>query len=121
MNFWRKGVGLEYIFVTARSLELRALPYALNHPLRAAASFNISLYRIVWMLGEKTGLKVHPHGLRHAAIAEACQAAQSNGIALEEVLHCSRHSRKSVAILMIYRDRERNVQGQLASMMAADV
>ena len=40
MNFWRKGVGLEWIFVIARSLELRALPYALNRPPRAAASFN---------------------------------------------------------------------------------
>jgi len=40
MNFWRRGVGLEWIFVIARSLELRALPYALNRPPRAAASFN---------------------------------------------------------------------------------
>jgi hypothetical protein len=39
MNFWRKGVGWEWIFVIARSLELRALPYALNRPPRAAASF----------------------------------------------------------------------------------
>jgi hypothetical protein len=38
MNFWRKGVGLEWIFVIARSLELQALPYALNRPPRAAAS-----------------------------------------------------------------------------------
>jgi hypothetical protein len=40
MNFWRRGVGWEWIFVIARSLELRALPYALNRPPRAAASFN---------------------------------------------------------------------------------
>ena len=40
MNFWRKGVGWEWIFVIARSLELQALPYALNPPPRAAASFN---------------------------------------------------------------------------------
>ncbi len=39
MNFWRKGVGLRYIFI-AQSLELRALPYALNHPPREAATFN---------------------------------------------------------------------------------
>jgi len=42
MNFWRKGVGWEWIFVIARSLELQALPYALNRPPRAAASFNKS-------------------------------------------------------------------------------
>jgi hypothetical protein len=40
MNFWRRGVGWEWIFVIARSLELQALPYALNRPPRAAASFN---------------------------------------------------------------------------------
>src|ERR1039457_6767558 len=43
MNFWRKGVGLEYMLFIARSLELRALPYALNRPPRAAASFNPGL------------------------------------------------------------------------------
>ena len=43
MNFWRKGVGLEYMLFIARSLELLALPYALNRPPRAAASFNKSV------------------------------------------------------------------------------
>jgi len=37
------------------------------------------------------------------------------------VLDFSRDSRKSIAILMVYRDRERNVQGQLASLVAAGV
>lgn len=80
---------------------------------------SVSLYRIVRKLGERVGLRVRPHGLRHTAITEACKAAQANGIGLEEVLDFSRHSRKSIAILMIYRDRERNVQGQLASIVAA--
>ena len=40
MNFWRKGVGLEYMLFIARSLELLALPCALNRSPRAAASFN---------------------------------------------------------------------------------
>ena len=80
-----------------------------------------SLYRMVRRLGQKSGLKVRPHGLRHTAITEACKAAQANGIGLEEVLDFSRHSRKSIAILMVYRDRERNVQGQLASLVAAGV
>src|SRR5664279_1290806 len=43
MNFWRKGVGLEYMLFIARSLELLALPCALNRPPRAAASFNPGL------------------------------------------------------------------------------
>jgi len=31
MNSWRRGVGLEWIFVIARSLELQALPYGQTH------------------------------------------------------------------------------------------
>jgi len=57
-----------------------------------------------------------PHGLRHLAITEAYKAAQANGMDLEEVLDFSRH--KDVKTLMIYRDRDRNVQGQLAALVA---
>ena len=28
MNFWRKGVGLQWMFFMPRSVKLRALPYA---------------------------------------------------------------------------------------------
>jgi len=77
-----------------------------------------SIYRMVRGLGQKNGFKVRPHGLRHTAITEACKSAQANGIGLEEVLDFSRHSRKSLSILMVYRDRERNVQGQLAALVA---
>lgn len=80
----------------------------------------VSLYRVVRRLGERAGLRARPHGLRHAGITEACKAAQANGIGLEEVLDFSRHSRKSIAILMVYRDRERNVQGRLASLVTAN-
>ena len=62
------------------------------------------------------GIHAAPHGLRHTAITEACKAAQAAGIGLEEVLDFSRH--KDVKVLMLYRDRERNVQGQLASLIA---
>jgi integrase/recombinase XerC len=78
-----------------------------------------SLYRIVRRLGERVGLKVRPHGLRHTAITEACKVAQANGMGLKEVLDVSRHS--DVKVLMVYRDRERDVQGQLATLVAAGV
>jgi integrase/recombinase XerC len=78
-----------------------------------------SLYRIVRRLGVRVGLKVRPHGLRHSAITEACKAAQANGMGLEEVLDFSRH--RDVKVLMVYRDRERDVQGQLAALVAAGV
>ena len=76
-----------------------------------------SVYRIVRALGAQVGFTVRPHGLRHTAITEACRAAQAHGIALEEVLDFSRH--RDVKVLMIYRDRERNVQGTLAALVAA--
>lgn len=74
------------------------------------------LYLLVRALGLKAGVKARPHGLRHAAITEACKAAQANGYALEEVLDFSRH--RNVKTLMVYRDRERNVQGKLAELVA---
>ncbi len=38
---------------------------------------------------------------------------------LEEVLDFSRH--RDVKVLMVYRDRERDVQGQLAALVASAV
>lgn len=78
-----------------------------------------SLYRIVRDLGAKVGIKTRPHGLRHTAITEACKRASKAGIALEEVRDFSGHA--DVRTLMIYRDRERNVQGQLAALVADGV
>jgi integrase/recombinase XerC len=78
-----------------------------------------SLYRIVRELGEKAGVKAAPHGLRHTAITEAIKAAQANGMGLEEVLDFSRH--RDVKVMMIYRDRERNVQGKLSALVAGTV
>ncbi|MBC7807579.1 MAG: tyrosine-type recombinase/integrase [Akkermansiaceae bacterium] len=75
-----------------------------------------SIYRIVHGRGQIAGIKVAPHGLRHTAITEACKAAQAAGMPLEEVMDFSRH--RDVKILMIYRDRERNVQGQIAEIVA---
>src|ERR1035441_4157749 len=54
MNFWRRGVGLEYMLFIARSLELQALPYALNRPSRAAASFNSTLEMVRVLLSPAT-------------------------------------------------------------------
>jgi integrase/recombinase XerC len=77
----------------------------------------IGLTLLVRALGARIGVKLSPHKLRHSAITQACKLAQANGIDLEEVLDFSRH--KDVRTLMIYRDRERNVQGLLASLVGA--
>jgi len=75
-----------------------------------------SIYRIVRGRGQSVGIKVAPHGLRHTAITEACKAAHAAGIPLEEVMDFSRH--RDVKILMIYRDRERDMQGQIATLVS---
>ena len=75
------------------------------------------IYHVIRRLGEKAGFKVHPHQLRHDSITEAVKSAQTSGIGLEEVMDFSGH--RQIETLLIYRDRERNVQGQLASQVAA--
>lgn len=74
------------------------------------------IYEVIKALGRSIGIKTHPHALRHLAITEACKLAQSNGFGLEEVLDFSRHAQ--VSTLMIYRDRERNVQGAISALLA---
>jgi len=78
-----------------------------------------SIYRLVRGLGEKVGIKTRPHGIRHSAVTEAVKKAQKNGIDLEEVLDFSRH--RDVRTLLIYRDRERNVQGKLSELISESV
>ncbi len=78
-----------------------------------------SIYRLVRGLGEKIGIKTRPHGIRHSAVTEAVKRAQSNGMDLEEVLDFSRH--RDVRTLLIYRDRERNVQGKLSELVSESV
>ncbi len=75
-----------------------------------------NLFRMVQGLGEQVGIKTRTHALRHLSITEACKAANVNGFALEEVMDFSRH--KNIKTLMVYRDRERNIQGKLAELVA---
>jgi len=57
-----------------------------------------------------------PYGTRHTAITEAVKKAQQLEIGLDGVPEFSDH--KHLSTLMIYRDWERNAQGQLASLIA---
>lgn len=76
----------------------------------------IGLYELIRGLGEDVEVKTRPHGIRHLSISEACKVAQNNGYALEEVMDHSRH--KSVSTLMIYRDRERDTQGAISTLVS---
>ena len=90
-----------------------------NHGKPSSRITGAGLYHLIRSLGKKAGIKARPHGIRHSAISEAVKSAQSNGIGIEEVLDFSRH--KDVKTLMVYRDRERDVQGKLANLVAAKV
>jgi len=74
------------------------------------------IYRIVKDLGEQIGIETRPHGIRHTAITQAVKMAQAANIDLEEVCDFSRHA--DIRTLMIYRDRERNVQGNLSGLIS---
>ena len=106
-------------WLEARGTEMGPLFTNLDRAGKGYRLTGTSLYRIVRRLGEQVGLKVRPQGLRHTAITEACKLAQAKGMGLEEVLDFSRH--RDVKVLMVYRDRERDVQGQLATLVAAGV
>lgn len=88
----------------------------MSRALRPKRLTRIGLYKLIRWIGKNADIKTRPHGVRHLSITEACKAAQNNGFALEEVMDHSRH--KSVATLMIYRDRERNVQGAISTLVA---
>lgn len=78
-----------------------------------------SIHRLVSALGKRLGMTVRPHGIRHASITEALRRAQANGYDIEEVMDFSRH--KDVRTLLIYRDKERNTQGSIASLVSESV
>lgn len=70
------------------------------------------LYVIVEKIGKKAGVRVKPHGLRHAAITEALDATNGN---LRAVQRFSRH--KDPKMLMVYDDARQDLQGQVADLV----
>lgn len=75
-----------------------------------------SVYRIVRKLGEQIGIVTRPHGIRHTSITECVKQSREADIGLEEVSDFSDH--KDLKTLLIYRDRERNVQGTLSNLIS---
>lgn len=75
-----------------------------------------SLYRIIRDLGNQTGQKVRPHGLRHSSITEAVRKVQAIGMDITKVLQFSRH--KDLKTLQVYIDSVEDVQGKIAELVA---
>jgi integrase/recombinase XerC len=77
------------------------------------------LYAIIQWLARKAKVeRTRPHGLRHTAITLAMEEAGRLGIPVEEVLTYSGHAKGSLPLLLTYRDRIRDRQGELAGLVA---
>ena len=66
-------------------------------------------------LGESLGIKVWPHGLRHAAITSALDLTGGD---LRSVQRFSRH--QDVRILTIYDDNRTDLGGEVARKVASN-
>ena len=69
-----------------------------------------SVLRIVRELGQKVGLHVWPHALRHTSITQAAELGQRAGLGLDKIRAFSRH--RTIATLMIYVDEHDRTQTQ---------
>jgi len=71
------------------------------------------LYVIIKEIGEKAGLKVRPHGLRHAAITHALDRTNGN---VRKVQKFSRHA--DVKTLCLYDDARNDEAGEVSSLVS---
>jgi integrase/recombinase XerC len=71
------------------------------------------LYHLVQNLGDRVGLTVRPHGVRHAAITEALEMTGGN---VRAVQRFSRH--RDLRTLTVYDDNRADLGGEVASLVA---
>ena len=71
------------------------------------------IWAIVGALGDATGQRVRPHGLRHAAITKALDATGGD---VRAVQRFSRHAR--VDTVLLYDDSRRDLGGDVAKLVA---
>jgi integrase/recombinase XerC len=75
----------------------------------------MGLYLVVRQLGEGVGLRVRPHGLRHAAITRALDLTGGD---IRSVQKFSGY--KDVRLLQRYDDNRQDLGGAVARQLAAD-
>jgi integrase/recombinase XerC len=73
-----------------------------------------AVYRIVRGLGERSGIRARPHGLRHASITEALDLTRGD---VRAVQRFSRH--RDVRILERYDDNRQDLAGEVSKKVAA--
>ena len=78
-----------------------------------------SVLRLVTAHGERAGVRVWCHALRHTAITEAIIRGQQAGLGLDQIRAFSRH--RSLQTMLVYRDAREQmaVQRQLVDVVAA--
>lgn len=74
------------------------------------------LYKVVVGLGLQAGLRVRPHGLRHAAITSALDRTNGN---IRAVQKFSRH--RDLRVLNVYDDARTDLAGDVARLVAGGV
>jgi len=73
-----------------------------------------SIYRIVRTIGKQCGIRVTPHGLRHAAITAALDLTNGD---VRAVQRFSRH--KDIRVLNVYDDCRQDLAGRVAKLVAS--
>jgi integrase/recombinase XerC len=69
----------------------------------------VAIYQLVRGLGERTGIRARPHGLRHAAITEALDLTRGD---VRAVQRFSRH--KNLQTVLRYDDNRLDLAGDIA-------
>ena len=100
-------------WVKRRGFEPGPLFTNLDHPTERGRLSGTGIYLMVRELGARAGLKVRPHGLRHAAITEALDLTGGN---VREVSRFSRH--KDIRVLCQYDDARIDTGGEIAKLVA---
>ena len=75
----------------------------------------MGLYLVVRQISERVGLRVRPHGLRHAAITRALDLMGGD---IRSVQKFSRH--QDVRLLQRYDDNRQDLAGAVAQRQAGD-
>jgi len=77
--------------------------------------------RIVRQPGQRVGLHVWPHAIRHSSITQAAELGQRAGLGLDKIRAFSRH--RSIVTLMTYVDEHDREQTQrsLSDLVARSV
>lgn len=101
-------------WLAARGDEPGPLVYNVDRRTRGRRLTGAGLYHVVRTLGKGAGIKVRPHGIRHAAITEALEVTQGN---VRAVQRFSRH--RDVRTLSTYDDNRQDLGGNVAALVAA--